>query len=46
MSGFARLHSLFGFGDDDKLEGFFVVQRFAREYRCTLDQDYEFVDAA
>ena len=49
MRGYARLHSLFGFGEDEKMEGFFAVQKFVRKcktHRCTLDQDYAFVDAA
>ena len=31
MRGYARLHSLFGFGEDDTLEGFFAVEKFVRE---------------
>ena len=49
MRGYARLHSLFGFGEDEKMEGFFAVEKFVREcktHRCALDQDYAFVDAA
>ena len=47
--GYARQHSLFGFAEDDNMEGFFAEVKFVREcktHRCTPDQDYAFVDAA
>ena len=48
MRGYARLHNLFGFGEDDKMERFFAVEKFVRECNThsTLDQDSSSVDTA
>lgn len=45
MRAYARMHMLFGYGVEDKVEGFAAVQKFVKgckTHRCTLDQDYAF----
>ena len=49
MRGYARIHRLFGFREDEKMEGFFAVEKFVRDcktHRRTLDQFFAFVAAA
>ena len=43
---YARVHGLFGHGEEEKLKGFAAVEKFvkqAKTHRCTMDQDRAFV---